>query len=259
MPVLPAQGKALARAGLWRDSRRMEWRDEGLLLAVRPHGETAAIIEVFTAAHGRHSGVVRGGASRRMTPFLQPGHQLDLTWRARLGEHLGHFAAEPLRSRAAILSDRRALTGLNAVCALLCVALPDREPLPGFFAQTVALADAFAAGEGWEPLYLRWELALLEALGFGLDLTSCAVTGTRADLAYVSPRSGRAVSRAGAGEWADRLLPLPPVLQGGAGGHSEALALTGFFLMRGLEPVLQARPLPEARNRLADLFARDGS
>ena len=236
----------------------MEWRDEGLLLAVRPHGETAAIIEVFTAAHGRHGGVVRGGASRRMTPFLQPGHQLDLTWRARLGEHLGHFTVEPLRSRAAILSDRRALTGLNALCALLCVALPEREPLPGLFTRTVALADALAAGDVWEPLYLRWELALLDALGFGLDLSTCAVTGAQTDLAYVSPRSGRVVSRVGAGDWADRLLPLPPVLQGGSGGHAEALALTGFFLTRGLEPVLQGRPLPEARNRLADLFARDG-
>ncbi len=236
----------------------MEWRDEGLLLAVRPHGETAAIIEVFTAAHGRHGGVVRGGASRRMTPFLQPGHQLDLTWRARLGEHLGHFTVEPLRSRAAILSDRRALTGLNALCALRCVALPERESLPGLFAQTGALADALAAGDVWEPLYLRWELALLDALGFGLDLSTCAVTGAQTDLAYVSPRSGRVVSRVGAGDWADRLLPLPPVLQGGSGGHAEALALTGFFLTRGLEPVLQGRPLPEARNRLADLFARDG-
>lgn len=236
----------------------MEWRDEGLLLAVRPHGETAAIIEVFTAAHGRHGGVVRGGASRRMTPFLQPGHQLDLTWRARLGEHLGHFTVEPLRSRAAILSDRGALTGLNALCALLCVALPEREPLPGLFTRTVALADALATGDGWEPLYLRWELALLDALGFGLDLSTCAVTGAQTDLAYVSPRSGRAVSRVGAGEWADRLLPLPPVLRGGSGGHAEALALTGFFLTRGLEPVLQGRPLPEARNRLADLFGRDG-
>jgi len=122
----------------------------------------------------------------------------------------------------------------------------------------VALADALAAGPGWEPLYLRWELALLDALGFGLDLTVCAVTGTGGDLAYVSPRSGRAVSRAGAGDWADRLLPLPPVLLGGAGGHAAALALTGFFLTRGLEPILHGRPLPEARNRLADLFTRDG-
>lgn len=239
----------------------MEWRDEGLLLAVRPHGETAAIIEVLTAAHGRHGGVVRGGASRRMTPFLQPGHQLDLAWRARLDGHLGHFAAEPLRSRAAILSDRRALTALNALCGLLCLALPEREPHPALYAETVALADALTAGPGWEPRYLRWELRLLEEIGFGLDLSACAVTGQRSGLAYVSPRSGRAVSAAGAGEWAARLLPLPGVLtgegNGGPGDYGPAMALTGHFLLAGLEPVLQGRPLPDARARLADLFARE--
>lgn len=236
----------------------MEWRDEGLLLSVRPHGEAAAIAELFTAAHGRHAGVVPGGASRRMAPLLQPGAQLAVEWRARLDDHLGHFRAEPLRSRAAILSDRRALAGLNALCALLHVALPEREPHPALYAGTVALADALAAGEGWEPLYLRWELRLLEELGYGLDLTACAVTGAREGLAYVSPRTGRAVSLAGAGDWADRLLPLPPVLLGDGGpqDYAPAMALTGHFLSRGLEPVLAGRPLPEARRRLADLFAR---
>lgn len=236
----------------------MEWRDEGMLISARAHGEAAAIIEVFTAAHGRHAGVVPGGASRRMAPMLQPGQQLALEWRARLDDHLGHFRPEPLRSRAAILSDRRALAGLNAVCALLHVALPEREPHPALYAATVALADALAAGPGWEPGYLRWELLLLEELGFGLDLTACAVTGRREGLAYVSPRSGRAVSAEGAGEWASRLLPLPPVLLGAGGpqDHAPAMALTGHFLTRGLEPVLQGRPLPEARARLADLLAR---
>ncbi len=238
----------------------MEWRDEGALLSVRLHGESSAIIEVFTAAHGRHAGVVRGGASRRMAALLQPGSHVDVTWRARLEDHIGVFVAEPLHSRAAILADRLGLAGLNAVCALLHVALPERQPHPVLWKMTMALLDAMAADKAWTADYLRWELLLLDELGFGLDLTTCAVTGARDDLAYVSPKTGRAVSRAGAGDWAARLLPLPQVMlgQGPALGTElvQGLALTGHFLNRGLEPVLNGRALPEARARLLDLLAR---
>ena len=238
----------------------MEWRDEGALLSVRLHGESAAIIEVFTAAHGRHAGVVRGGASRRMAATLQPGTQLDVVWRARLDEHLGSFAAEPLRSRAAILSDRLALAGLNAVCAMLHLVLPERQPHPVLWRLSMALLDRLEAGGDWPPDYLRWELALLDELGFGLDLSTCAVTGARDDLAYVSPKTGRAVSRAGAGEWAARLLPLPQAMLGqgpaSAAEVVQGLTLTGHFLLRGLEPVLNGRLLPEARARLIDMLAR---
>ena len=238
----------------------MEWRDQGALLSMRLHGESSAIIEVFTAAHGRHAGVVRGGASRKMAAMLQPGSQLDVTWRARLEDHIGSFTAEPLRSRAAILSDRRALAGLNAVCALLHVALPEREPHPLLWRMSMALLDDLASGTDWPPVYLRWEVLLLEELGFALDLGSCAVTGARDDLAFVSPKSGRAVSRKGAGDWADRLLPLPAVMlgQGTASLHeiAQGLAITGHFLNRCLEPTLNGRPLPEARQRLLDMLAR---
>ncbi len=237
----------------------MEWRDEGALIAMRLHGESAAIIEVFTAAHGRHLGVVRGGASRRMAAMLQPGSQLQVTWSARLDEHLGSFVVEPLVSRAAILSDRLALAGLNAICALLHLALPERDPHPALWAATVALLDLLTTGD-WTLAYLRWELGLLGELGFGLDLGRCAVTGSREDLAFVSPRSGRAVSRGAAGGWAARLLPLPPALLGQGPLHgddlAQGLALTGHFLYRGLLPVLFDRPLPEARSRLIALLTR---
>ncbi len=237
----------------------MDWRDEGLLLAVRPHGETAAIIEVLTAGHGRHAGVVRGGASRKMAATLQPGTSLQLEWRARLDDHIGSFTVEPLRSRAHLLSDRLALAGLLSACALLRVALPEREPHPALWSVTPALFDALGA-EGWTTTYLRWELRLLEELGFGLDLTSCAVTGAVEGLAFVSPKTGRAVTRAGAGDWADRLLPLPEGLVGEAllspAAVSQGLQLTGFFLDHGLRPVLHDRPLPEARARLVDLLGR---
>jgi DNA repair protein RecO (recombination protein O) len=237
----------------------MDWRDEGVLLSMRPHGESAAIIEVLTAAHGRHAGVVRGGASRRMAATLQPGTQLQLDWRARLDDHIGTFTVEPLRSRAHVLSDRLALAGLMSVCALLRAALPEREPHPALWSETLPLLDALGQ-PGWASDYLRWEVRLLEELGFGLDLTACAVTGVTEGLVYVSPKSGRAVSAKGAGEWADRLLPLPAGLSGAGDMTAEALVqglrLTGFFLDRSLTPVLQGRPLPEARARLVDLITR---
>ncbi len=238
----------------------MEWRDEGVLLSMRLHGESAAIIEVFTTAHGRHAGVVRGGGSRRMAAMLQPGSQVQVTWSARLDEHLGVFVVEPLASRAAILADRLALAGLNAICALLHVALAERDPHPVLWGKTVALLDMLVAGGDWPKDYLRWELELLEELGFGLDLTCCAVTGSREDLVFVSPRSGRAVSRGAAGDWEARLLPLPAVLlgQGPASGPemAQGLALTGHFLNRGLQTVLGERGLPEARARLLAMLAR---
>ncbi len=240
----------------------MEWQSEGAILSMRPHGESAAIIEVLTALHGRHAGVVRGGASRRMAAHLQAGCQVSVTWRARLGEHMGAFAVEPIRARAGVLGDGLALAGLNAVCALLRVALAERQPLGAFYDQTIALLDGMEAGRDWPPDYLRWERDLLDTLGFGLDLTACAVTGGREDLAFVSPKSGRAVSRQGAGEWADRLLPLPAGMLGqgpiSPAEMAQGLALTGHFLDRGLAAVLNGRSLPQARARLVEKLARLG-
>ncbi|KGM50092.1 DNA repair protein RecO [Pseudooceanicola atlanticus] len=239
----------------------MEWRDQGILLSVRRHGESAAIAEVFTPGHGRHAGVVRGGTSRKLAPVLQPGAQLDITWKARLQEHMGGFAVEPLRSRSAqVMGDRMALAGLNTVTALLCFSLPEREPHPALYQRTEALLDLLGQSEIWPLAYLHWEVALLEDLGFGLDLTSCAVTGATEGLAYVSPRTGRAVTRAGAGDYADRLLPLPPCLlrQGDAPDAeiAQGFRLTGYFLSEHLAPDLGRKPLPEARQRFVDLFAR---
>ncbi len=239
----------------------MEWRDQGILLLARPHGESSAIIEVLTPSRGRHAGIVRGGASRRMAPILQPGAQLDLTWRARLEDHLGSFTAEPLRSRAAlVMDDRLALAGLNAVTSLLLFSLPEREAHEPLYRRTETLLDLMGARDVWPLAYLRWEMALLQELGFGLDLTACAVRGARAnDLSYVSPRTGRAVSRAGAGEWADRLLPLPPCMLGHGTAPdteiAEGLRTTGHFLHHHLAPELGSNPLPDARARFVERFA----
>ncbi len=240
----------------------MDWRDEGALLSVRSHGETAAIIEVFTAEHGRHAGVVRGGTSRKVAPILQPGAQIDVTWRGRLEEHIGTFTVEPIRSRAGLLSDRLALGALNSVCALLHFALPEREAHPDLYAASIALLNQLGDGPNWVLAYLRWELFLLEELGYGLDLTRCAVTGSRDDLAFVSPKSGRAVARGAAGEWADRLLPLPACLLGQGPASPEetrqGLSLTGYFLEHRLAHDLGTRPLPEARRRFVEMLARQG-
>jgi DNA repair protein RecO (recombination protein O) len=243
----------------------MEWRDEGVILAARRHGEGAAIVEVFTAGHGRHAGVVKGGGSRRMAPLLQPGAQVAVEWTARLEEHIGTFRLDPVRSRAGdVIGDGAALAALAAVIGLTLAALPERAAHPALYARTVALLDALGGAADWPAAYARWEVALLGDLGFGLDLARCAVTGDACDLAYVSPRTGRAVSRAGAGAWADRLLPLPSFLlddtpppDGAA--LADALALSGFFLERRLAPTLPRERLPAARARaVAAILSRAG-
>jgi len=151
----------------------MEWRDEGMILSVRKHGETSVIAEIFTSAHGRHAGVVRGGTSRKLKPVLQPGAQVQVDWSARLETHLGAFRVEPIRSRAAqVMGNRRALEGLNAICALTGFCLGEREPAGGFYRQTLALVDAIGEDADWLADYARWEAVLLSDLGYGLDLDS---------------------------------------------------------------------------------------
>ncbi|NNE52359.1 MAG: DNA repair protein RecO [Sulfitobacter sp.] len=239
----------------------MEWRDEGILLSARKHGETSAIIEVFTPQQGRHVGVVRGGTSRKVAPILQPGAQLDVAWRARLEDHIGSFSVEPVRSRAAlVMGDRLALAGLNSVTALLAFCLPEREAHPSLYRRSEALLDLLGQNEIWPLAYLQWEVSLLEEMGYALDLTSCAVTGATEGLIFVSPKSGRAVSAEGAGDWAERLLPLPDVLRGQGEGAdaeiAEAFRTTGYFLAAHLAADLGDKPLPEARARFVATFER---
>ena len=239
----------------------MEWRDQGILLSTRRHGETSAIIEVFTPEHGRHAGVVRGGTSRKIAPHLQPGAQLDLVWQARLEDHIGSFRVEPVRSRAAsALGERLSLAGLNAVTGLLGFCLPEREPHPELYRHTEQLLDLLDQPDLWPLAYLKWEVRLLHEMGYALELDRCVVTGTQDDLIYVSPKSGRAVSRGAAGEWADRLLPLPPVLRGTGSAPDQEIAdsfvTTGYFLTQHLARDLGDKPLPDARARFVDLFSR---
>lgn len=240
----------------------MEWQDQGTVLSARRHGEHAAILEVFTETRGRHAGVVRGATSRKLAPSLQPGTQIAVTWRARLEDHLGSYAVEPLRSRATIMSGRLELAALNAVTALLGFTLAEREPHPRLYQKTVILLDLLADTEAWPLAYLHWELALLDEMGFGLDTSSCAVTGATEDLAYVSPKTGRAVTAAGAGTWKDRLLPLPACLlapePAPAAEIADGMRTTGHFLRAWLAPALGNVPLPPARDHFAEMYLRQG-
>ena len=240
----------------------IQWSGEGLLLSVRRHGEANAIIEVFTEEQGRHAGIVRGGGSRKMAPVLQPGATLAVDWGARLEDHLGTFKVEPLTSRAALLSNRACLTTMTALLALIREALPERAPVPDLYARSLAVLDAMPA-EGWPRAYALWELEFLHDLGFGLDLSRCAVTGTTDDLCFVSPKSGRAVSRSGAGEWAEKLLPLPAFVRGEREEPSiaevlDSLTLSGFFLKEYVAKPVYASRLSEPRDAAVRAIAKLG-
>lgn len=238
----------------------MEWRDEGVLLTMRRHGETAAIIDVFTKSHGRHSGVVRGGASRKMAATLQPGAQLSVEWRARLEDHLGTYRVEPARSRAAaLMSDGDALAAMGSVAALLTAFLAEREVHGDFYAATVSLLDMVGVDADWRAAYVGWELMLLAELGYPLDLSACAATGATDDLVWVSPKTGRAVSAEAGAPYAERLLPLPGFLRGGAAddtGVSEGMALAGHFLTHWVAPAFGGHKTPDARERFEDRLRR---
>ena len=239
----------------------IEWRDEGVLLAVRKHGEAAVIVDVLTEHDGKHAGVVRGGAGRRQGPILQPGGQFEVVWKARLEEHMGVFTVEPMRSRAAqVMADPLALAGLTTVVGLLNFALPERAQHGALYSASINLLDLICVTEAWPLAYLHWEMQLLEDLGFGLDLSCCAVSGTTEDLAYVSPKSGRAVAAHHAGRWKTQLLPLAPCMIGQSvadnGEIAAGLRTTGHFLEKWLAPSLGDRALPLARQRLVERLFR---
>ena len=240
----------------------MEWSDEGTIIGVRRHGESAVILEAMTRQHGRHLGLVRGGRSSKQQPVLQPGNAVSLTWRARLDEHLGEYKVELLASHAARLIEAPvALYGLATISALLRL-LPERDPHPGLHEALGVLIEHLDAPGLAPALVVRFEVAMLAELGFGLDLARCAVTGSPDDLSHVSPKSGKAVSRKEAEPWRDRLLALPPFLSEGQGARqptpsdlTAGFALTGYFLRRH---VLEPRGLAQApeRARLVEIAAR---
>src|SRR6266478_4531763 len=240
----------------------MEWRDTGFVLSARRHGESGLIVELLTKEHGRHAGLVRGGQSPRRRAVLQPGNSVAASWRGRLPQHLGTLDCELIEAHAArFLDDPDRLAALGAATALLLATLPEREPHADLYASLAGLLNALDSGE-WAQSYVVWECDLLAGLGFGLDLGRCAATGANDDLAYVSPRTGRAVSRAAGQPYHDKLLPLPGFLwREVPASRAEivaGLALTQYFLLHHvLAP--HGGKLPEARERLAERMRRSAT
>jgi DNA repair protein RecO (recombination protein O) len=231
----------------------MQWQEEAIILGIKRHGETSVIAEVMTKSRGRHLGLVRGGRSRKLQPVLQPGNLVDVTWRARLDEHLGEFRIEPVRQRAAQLMEHAtSLYGLQSMAALLRL-LPERDPHPHLYEALDVILDHLHEPAGAGALFVRFELAVLNDLGFGLDLAECAATGRRDELAYVSPKSGRAVSREAGRPWADKMLRLPEFLADATRTDitpeslADAFRLSAYFLHRHVyDP--RGIPMPSARD-----------
>ncbi|MEM7216483.1 MAG: DNA repair protein RecO [Pseudomonadota bacterium] len=232
----------------------MEWQDEGLILGVRKHGETSAIVELMTLAHGRHLGLVRGGRSRRMRPVLQPGNSIKAVWHARLEDHLGTYSLEPDELRAAqLMASQTAVYGIQLIASHLRL-LPERDPHQALYRAARVIVENLEHGDIAASLMIRFELALLEELGFGLDLERCASTGQSKELTYVSPKSGRAVSQEAGEPWADRMLRLPGFLNRyesewgrvpGSEDLQNGFALSEFFLERHIYSPRGIKPADE--------------
>lgn len=241
----------------------MEFQDDAYVLAARAHGETGAIVDLLTARHGRYAAHVAGGASRKIKPFLQAGARVLVQYRARVADQLGSASLEPVgEGPSALFDDALALAGIAAATAVAAGALPEREPHPGAFLAFEALTEAFALPDVWPAVFVRFEAGLLQDLGFGLDLSRCAATGTTDDLVWVSPRTGRAVSAAAGEPYRDRLLALPPFLLSAqsrlaAGDVGAGFDLTGHFLEAFIFNPLN-RPLPPARLWLLDRLREAG-
>ena len=241
----------------------MEFEDDAFVLSARAHGEAGAIVEQLTAHHGKYAAHVAGGASRKMKPFLQAGARVTLRYRARVADQLGSATLEPVgEGPSALFDDPLALAGLAAAAAVTAGALPEREPFPGAYLAFEALSAAFAHTEIWPAVFVRFEAGLLAELGFGFDLSKCAATGAVDDLIYVSPKTGRAVSREAGEPYKDRLLALPPFLLSSqarlqAGDVGAGLAMTAHFLETWIFNPLN-RPLPPARLWLLDRLSDAG-
>ncbi len=239
----------------------MQWSDEGIVLSVRPHGETTAIVELLTRENGRHLGLVHGGRSRRLRPTLQIGNHVDAVWTGRLSEHLGQFKVELRRGYAAsAMSEAASLAALSSM-ATLARLLAEREPHPNIYEITLFVLGFLDDDSVWPALLVRWELALLDELGFGLELGECAVTGENDALIYVSPKTGRAVSASAGEEYRDRLLHLPQFLRPGRQGSvttddvAAGFKLTGHFFDRRVF-MSRDEPVPEVRARMIELLER---
>ncbi len=242
----------------------MRWEDEGLVIGARLYGENGLIVNALTPGHGRRAGMVYGGASRAKRALFEPGNTLRLAWEARSEDALGWFSvSEEMSARAAgVLEEPTRLSAIASISALLRETLQEGDEHAGLYEATVLTLDEVVSGEVWPALYVRWEVGMLGAFGFGLDLDRCAISGANDGLTHVSPRTGRAVTASAAEDYVDRLLPLPGFLIGQGGvpppeDIANGLRLTGHFLEHRLFAEVH-RPVPEARYRLLERLAADG-
>ncbi len=245
----------------------MEWIDEAIVLSARAHGENAALVTLLTAEHGRHAGMVPGGQGRTARPLLEPGNRVQAKWRARTVDQLGTYTLELMGTPGAMwLDEAEIIAIISSVCAVTEASLPERQPLPGIYAGLATLL-ALEDVDLWAPVYIKWEMSLLQALGYGMDLSACAAGGDADSLAYVSPRTGRAVSRAAGEPYHDKLFALPSFLLGfgewEAADILQGLELTGHFLSRHIFANPHSRiliprdgDLPQARQRLLEFYKR---
>lgn len=246
----------------------MEWNDEAIVLSVLPHGETSAIVTLLTSQRGRHAGLVSGGQSRSKRPLLQAGNRVTVRWRARLEGHLGNMSLELTHATMAPwLNHSEILSIIASAVTVTEASLPERQAMPHIYEGLCALFSLEQA-EHWGPAYIKWELGVLKALGYGLDMSCCALSGAKEGLAYISPRTGRAATALAAAAYADKLLPLPAFLCGGNIGDESEIAkgldLTGYFLENHVFINPQSRRLipidgmlPLARQRLRTLYQKD--
>jgi DNA repair protein RecO (recombination protein O) len=237
----------------------MEWRDQGILLSKTPFGETAVIVDALTQKNGRVRAVLRNGQSRKFRSILQIGNILDITWRARLSEHMGSVQVDVIKSYPEILDSRLTLAGVTTLSSMLTTFLEEREPHTHVYAATVKLHELLIHPDIWCVGYFYWELALLEALGFGLDVSKCVVSGDTENLEYLSPKSGCAVSQQAAGQWADRLLLMPRILMEKDKKTSDVfdgLQVLSYFWLNKVIPALDVKTIPMARQRFMDLMQR---
>lgn len=231
------------------------WQDHGIVLSVRSHGENGGVVSLLTENYGRHAGYVRGVAGSRLRGIVEPGNLVSASWSSRVEGQLGTFTLEPERAiTGPLLGDPLRLAALISACSLCDVALPERELHPGLFHGLLALLDMLE-GEAWGPAYIVWEIAFMRELGFGLELNKCAAGGDPATLAWVSPKSGRAVSEAQAVPYKEKLLPLPDFLKPGGSVIDndevlKGLKLTGYFLEHWV--FVHGKALPEARIRFQE-------
>lgn len=235
-----------------------EWRDTGIIVSVKPHGEHGGIVSLLTAEHGRHAGFTHGVQSRSKRGDFELGTVVDTEWASRVSDSLGTYKLQAEKSYAVhVMDDPKKLLALQSLCALTHLTLPEREPYPGVFEASLAFLESLPT-EIWAPAYIYWEIGLLRTLGFGLDLTQCAASGTTEDLIYVSPKSARAVCRAEGQIYKERLLPLPGFLTGSGEFDDQSIAdglqLTGYFLQHRVFGMTSNMSLPEIRHRLYQAF-----